>query len=97
MMFSFFSQVMGPDLGPTIGSAIYVGSGYENLHWLFWMTLILGALTFAWSLTFGETLHDKVYERHTGIKTIKAGAASTVWLELSRAFRTHQCSLPEIR
>lgn len=84
MAFSFTSQVVGPDLGPLIGSAIYISSG--SIHWLYWLALILGLLTFAWSLTFGETLHDKVYERHTGIKTDKS-AGKAIQKELFRAFR----------
>ena len=38
----------------------------------------------AWSLTFGETLHDKVYEKHTGIKEEKS-ATAYVGRELGRA------------
>ena len=38
----------------------------------------------AWSLTFGETLHDKVYEKHTGIKQEKS-ATEYVGRELGRA------------
>jgi hypothetical protein len=37
-----------------------------------------------WSLTFGETLHDKVYENHTGIKE-KKSATAYVGRELGRA------------
>ena len=35
-------------------------------------------------MTFGETLHDKVYEKHTGIKK-KKSAAAYVGRELSQA------------
>lgn len=38
----------------------------------------------AWSLSFGETLHDKVYEKHTGIKKEKS-ATAYVGHELGRA------------
>ena len=38
----------------------------------------------AWSLTFTETLHDKVYEKHTGIKQEKS-ATAYVSRELGRA------------
>ena len=37
-----------------------------------------------WSLTFGETLHDKVYEKHTGIKQNKS-ATAYIGRELGRA------------
>lgn len=84
MAFSFTSQVLGPDLGPVIGSAFYVATG--SIHWLYWLELILGMLAFVWSLTFGETLHDKVYERHTGVKKQKS-AGQAVRKELFRAFR----------
>ncbi len=43
-------------------------------------------LTFLWSLTFGETLHDKVYEKSTGTKQEKSVAAH-LGGELFRAFR----------
>ncbi|KAL8688999.1 MAG: hypothetical protein Q9218_005223 [Villophora microphyllina] len=38
----------------------------------------------AWSLTFRESLHDKVYEKHTGIKQ-KKSATAIVSRELGRA------------
>lgn len=82
MLFSFCSQVVGACLGPVIGSAIYVRT--NSLNWLYWMSLIAGMVTFAWSLTFGETLHDKVYEKHTGIKQDKS-ATSFIGHELGRA------------
>ena len=84
VLFSFTSQAFGPDLGPIIGSSFYVGTGSE--HWLYWMLLILGLLTFGWSLTWGETLHDKLYERRTGIQNNKS-ATSAIGTELFRAFR----------
>ncbi|KAF8857880.1 MFS general substrate transporter [Acephala macrosclerotiorum] len=34
MLFSFMSQAGGPDLGPTIGGAIYIATG--SLKWLYW-------------------------------------------------------------
>ncbi|KAK5026358.1 hypothetical protein LTR13_009972 [Exophiala sideris] len=82
MVFSFCSQVVGPCLGPVIGSAIYVRT--NSLRWLYWTTLIAGMLNFVWSLTFGETLHDKVYEKHTGIKQNKS-ATAYIGRELGRA------------
>lgn len=85
MLFSFTSQALGPDLGPVIGSAFYVTTG--SIHWLYWLTLILGMITFVWSLTFGETLHDKLYERQTGVKKNKSSVATYVTKELFRAFR----------
>ena len=44
MTFSFCSQVVGPCLGPVIGSAIYVRT--NSLNWLYWTTLIAGMVTF---------------------------------------------------
>lgn len=86
VLFSFTSQAFGPDLGPVIGSAYYVATGTD--HWLYWTLLILGMIMFVWSLTFGETLHDKLYEKHTGIKKAKSkSAASHLTKELFRAFR----------
>lgn len=82
MVFSFFSQVLGPALGPVIGAAIYVRT--DSLNWLYWASLIAGTVTFVWSLSFGETLHDKVYEKHTGIKDDKS-AKGVVGHELGRA------------
>jgi MFS family permease len=82
MTFSLCSQVIGADLGPVIGSAIYVRT--NSLNWVYWTTLIAGMFTFAWSLTFGETLHDKVYEKHTGIKEEKS-ATAYIGRELGRA------------
>lgn len=82
MLFSFCSQVVGPCLGPVIGSAIYVRT--EKLNWLYWQTLITGMLTFAWSLTFGETLHDKVYAKYTGVEE-KKSATRVVGRELGQA------------
>ena len=38
----------------------------------------------AWSLTFSESLHDKVYEKHTGIKK-KKSATAYVSRELGQA------------
>ena len=35
-------------------------------------------------MTFGETLHDKVYEKHTGVKQEKS-AAAYIGRELGRA------------
>jgi hypothetical protein len=43
-------------------------------------------LIFVWSLTFGETLHGKVYAKNTGIKHEKSVAAY-LGSELFRAFR----------
>jgi len=40
--------------------------------------------TFAWSLSFGETLHDKVYEKHTGVKQEKS-ARGVIGRELGQA------------
>ena len=37
-----------------------------------------------WSLTFGETLHDKVYSKYTGVKEEKS-ATAYVGHELGRA------------
>jgi MFS family permease len=82
MLFSFCSQVVGACLGPVIGSAIYVRT--NSLNWLYWLSLIAGMLTFVWSLSFGESLHDKVYEKHTGIKEEKS-ATAYVSRELGRA------------
>ena len=82
MAFSFCSQVVGACLGPVIGSAIYVRTG--GIAWLYWMTLIAGMVNFVWALTFGETLHDKVYTEHTGIKQ-KKSASAVVSRELGRA------------
>lgn len=84
LMFSAFSQAIGPDVGPVVGSAVYVGTGSQK--WLWWSLLIFGILTLAWACTFGETLHDKVYEKHTGIKPQKPGA-SILTKEILRAFR----------
>lgn len=84
MWFSAMSQAIGPDIGPTIGSAIYVRLG--SLNWLYWTVLIAGMVTFVWSLTFGETLHDKVYQKHTGHK-IEKSAGQLVGKELFRAFK----------
>lgn len=83
IIFAFTSQVLGPDLGPVIGGAIFVGTG--TLRWRYWTCLIFGMLTFLWSLTFGETLHDKVYEKATGIKQ-KRSATSHLKKELFRLF-----------
>lgn len=47
--------------------------------------LIAGMIAFVWSLTFGETLHDKVYEKHTGVKNRKSATAA-VGGELFSAF-----------
>jgi multidrug resistance protein len=44
MLFSFCSQVVGPCLGPVIGSAIYVRT--NSLKWLYWTSLIAGMVTF---------------------------------------------------
>ena len=44
MLFSFCSQVVGPCLGPVIGSAIYVRT--NDLKWLYWTSLIAGMVTF---------------------------------------------------
>lgn len=73
---------------PTIGGAIYVQEG--TLKWLYWATLIAGMVAFAWCLTFSETLHDKVYEKHTGIRTglrKEKSAGTYLASELFRAFR----------
>jgi hypothetical protein len=48
--------------------------------------LISGMLTFIWALTFGETLHDKVYEKSTGTRKQKS-ATSYLTNELFRSFR----------
>lgn len=82
MVFSFCSQVLGPALGPVIGSAIYVRT--NSLNWLYWTSLIAGMVTFVWSLSFGETLHDKVYEKHTGVKQEKS-ARRVIGRELGQA------------
>lgn len=74
ILFSFTSQAFGPDLGPVIGSAYYVRTG--SLHWFYWMILILGMIAFVWCLTFGETLHDKMYEKYTGVKNNKSATAA---------------------
>jgi len=50
MLFSFCSQVVGPCLGPVIGSAIYVRT--NSLRWLYWTTLIAGMLNFVSCSTF---------------------------------------------
>lgn len=83
-LFSAMSQAIGPDIGPTIGSAIYVQ--LKSLNWLYWTILIFGMLNFVWSLTFSETLHDKVYQKHTGAK-IEKSAGQLVGKELFRAFK----------
>ena len=44
MLFSFCSQVVGPCLGPVIGSAIYVRT--NRLSWLYWTCLIAGMVNF---------------------------------------------------
>jgi len=43
-------------------------------------------IAFVWSLTFGETLHDKCFEKHTGVKQ-KKPVLHVLTTELSRAFR----------
>ena len=50
MTFSFCSQVVGPCLGPVIGSAIYVKT--NNLNWLYWSTLIAGMVAFVSRFAF---------------------------------------------
>lgn len=57
-----------------------------TIDWLYWAVLIFGMLAFLWSLTFGETLHDKVYEKATGIKPERS-TRSYLASELFRAFR----------
>lgn len=84
MLFSFTSQVLGPNLGPVIASAFYVATG--NIRWLYWLVLILGGIAFLWSLTFGETLHEKLYQKQKGDEN-RESVAAAVRKELFRAFR----------
>ena len=59
MTFSFCTQVLGPCLGPVIGSAIYVKT--NSLAWLYWTSLIGGMVTFvcqpSWSQLFPLIFH----------------------------------------
>lgn len=63
MLFSFSSQVLGPCLGPVIGSAIYVKT--DSLNWLYWTSLIGGMVAFVCYSTSWVLLSPKM--RITGL------------------------------